>query len=400
MSKRDRGTGGIYQRAGSNVWWCFYPNGKGGQERESTGTTDKRQAQAFLDKRRLAVTGGNFLGAKIDRIKVGEIMDDLLRHNRNDGNASVDKDERNWRLHLEPFFGVHRCCQVTTALIDRYTETRKQQEIVRTVTNKQGETREVRTGKFPANGTINRELALLRSAFWLAHEATPRKVAFVPTFHMLDESANVRKGFLKDDQYDRLAEETAKVGLWLRAMFEVLYTYGWRKGEAIQEMKVRLVDVDNRTIAIEDSKNGTGRTVKMTQRVYELMKACCDGKNGEHAVFTRPDGSPVRDFRQTWKNVTEAAGVPGLLVHDLRRTGVRNMRRLGIAESVAMKISGHKTTAVFKRYDIVDEQDIAEAAALVDAKQQRRHNERQQQPEKPEPRTITVSSQSAPSPVQ
>lgn len=53
----------------------------------------------------------------------------------------------------------------------------------------------------------------------------------------------------------------------------------------------------------------------------------------------------------------------------LRRTGVRNLRRLGVAESVAMKISGHKTSSIFRRYDIVEMADLADAAARLDAKQ-------------------------------
>jgi hypothetical protein len=51
----------------------------------------------------------------------------------------------------------------------------------------------------------------------------------------------------------------------------------------------------------------------------------------------------------------------GLLVHDLRRTGVRHNRRL-VGESVAMKVSGHRTAATFKRYDIVDEAHMREVA--------------------------------------
>ena len=76
------------------------------------------------------------------------------------------------------------------------------------------------------------------------------------------------------------------------------------------------------------------------------------------------------NLRKAWKKATDAAGCPGLLLHDLRRTGVRNLRRLGVAESVAMKISGHKTASVFRRYDIVAESDLRDAVRLLDQKQQ------------------------------
>ena len=82
-------------------------------------------------------------------------------------------------------------------------------------------------------------------------------------------------------------------------------------------------------------------------RDCSLLTACVEGKGGDDYIFTRPNGKLVRDFRATWQNACERAGVPDLLFHDLRRTAARNSRRAGIPESMIKQIGGWKTTSVF-----------------------------------------------------
>ena len=82
-------------------------------------------------------------------------------------------------------------------------------------------------------------------------------------------------------------------------------------------------------------------------------------------VFNR-QGERIKDIRKAWQTACVAAGCPGRIPHDFRRTAVRNLVRAGVPERVAMKLTGHKTRSVFDRYDITSPGDLRDAARKLD----------------------------------
>jgi integrase len=214
-----------------------------------------------------------------------------------------------------------------------------------------------------SNATINRDLAALRRAFNLAFRAG--KIQKVPFFPHLKE-ASARSGFVEEPLYNKLASQARE--LWLRALLATAYTFGFRKGELLN-LRVRQVDFLNRPIRLNagETKSGKGRTVRMTQDTCILLQASVSGQGPDDYAFTRASGKPVVGFRKRWEKLTADTGCPDLLFHDLRRSAVRNMVSHGVSETVAMKISGHKTREVFERYNVTSEKDLADAALKIEA---------------------------------
>jgi integrase len=76
-------------------------------------------------------------------------------------------------------------------------------------------------------------------------------------------------------------------------------------------------------------------------------------------------GRPIRDFRKAWAVACRDAGLAGRIPHDLRRTAVRNLERAGVPRLVAMKMVGHKTEAIYRRYALVDEAMLREGSEML-----------------------------------
>jgi integrase len=258
------------------------------------------------------------------------------------GLRSIKWAEGCWK-HLLAFFGNAKAHSVSSQSVRDYMEKRK--------------------AKGASNASVNRELSILQRAFALGFEETPRRVTAKLYFERLPES-KPRQGFIGEKEYRALAENCEE--LYLRAMLALAYSFGFRKGELLN-LRVSNVDLLARTVRLETSKNGEPRQINLTDETRKLLSACVAGKAPIDYVFTWGNGRRVKDFRGAWEKATTAAKCPGLLFHDLRRSAVRNMVRASIPESVAMKISGHKTRSVFERYNIVSEHDLTEAAKKIES---------------------------------
>ena len=338
--KRKNGT--FYE---SPNWWIgFYHRGR--EIRESSESTNEGEAKRLLKRKVTAIESGKVF-AREDKLTFDELAKDLENDYKVNGKRTLA--DLSYRVgHLREFFGMDRAIDITTDRGRAYQRKRLEE------------------GAAPA--TINRELAALRRMLSLAFNAG--KLSRVPKLEMLAEN-NVRESFLEHGSFISLLGNLPEP---VAELVEFEYLSGWRQGAA---KKLEWKDIDRGSeewvayLRIGNSKNKDQWMLPLTGRLREIIEGRMTKRRLDCPYLFHRSSRPIKDFRVSWatacKKVGLVGGREGIIPHDLRRCAARNLSRAGVREQVAMRITGHKTASMYRRYRIVDERDLKEATESLQA---------------------------------
>lgn len=220
------------------------------------------------------------------------------------------------------------------------------------------------------------DLGGLRSALRLAERGG--RIFRVPPFpEKLRE--RVRRGFFTAEEVARLCEAAGE-GSWLAEMVRFSFATGWRRGELLS-LRWEWVDADEREVRLPDTKNGEGRVIPIAGELAAIMarlwKARSVQREGNSVVLSEwvfhDQAQPITRKRFTigWNAARKAAKLQGRLFHDFRRSAARRHIAAGVSQAVAMRITGHLTPSMFRRYQIVESADVARALDQVAARNEK-----------------------------
>ena len=168
-----------------------------------------------------------------------------------------------------------------------------------------------------------------------------------------------RQGFFEHPEY--LAVRVHLKAPW-QDILDVAYYSGWRKQE-ILGLTWEEIDMAGGVIRLSPARSKTlvGRILPISPPIAEALARRRARRDPDSPLVFHRDGIPVRRWRTAWRTACQAAGVPTRFLHDCRRTAARNLIRANVPERVAMLLTGHKSRAIFDRYNIIHEQELLDA---------------------------------------
>ncbi len=316
---------GLVKR-GSTWWMSFMYQGQ--QVRRSTGTADKRLAEAILGKVRCQIVEGRFFDKPKEQERtLMELLDRYLSEHA--ARRANHYRELTSVKNLKVFFGNPMLDQITPKLIVAYKNQR------------------YTDGVKPA--TINRELATLKKAFNLARRewewCTDNPVCRVS----MERENNTRVRWLTVEEEARVVNAASA---WLREVLVFALHTGMRQGE-ILGLTWAGVDLFRRTVTVFKSKNGERRTIPLNQTVLELLKHKYGTRSGD-TTLVFPSEARTRlnasNIRRSLNLALGKAAITDFHFHDLRHTCATRMVQAGVDLYKVQRLLGHKSPTMTQRY--------------------------------------------------
>jgi integrase len=351
---RGRLGGVLFWSGRRKTYQISYQNDRGKEVRESTRTTDEAKAARILEQRRRDVikaqeTGEEFQAPKLRRMSVAKCLDRWEVESKLHGkwNDCYQSDKK----QLLERFGSMTADSITKSVIQRWQLHEKEGLDERRSLSR--------------NSKLNRFLTILSASL---------------------KACGIAPSFAKDMKALRLPEPPARQGYFEPYQFRILlaslpehiadavlcmYLTGWRRSEIAGKVilgkfrpGVTWSEKQGDSLMLPGERN-KGRRRKLIPITGEL-RALIDKRErlkvaGSDLIFHRGDGRPIGEFDAKWKKACLAAGRPGALVHDLRRSRARNWIRAGVSEQTACRLGGWASREIFSRYDVVSDDDMIRA---------------------------------------
>jgi integrase len=294
----------------------------------------------MLKARLNEIHSDKFIDPRKSKITVNELLNNYITYLDKKWAKSVSRLTSDLK-RIREYFGSYRAVNVKSPMMDQYiSEQRKH-------------------GR--ANATINRGVSALKTAFNLAKKQDILKD--VPFFTTLRED-NARQGFFEKAEYEAILDHLPD---YLKGVIQMAHKTGWRRAE-ILNLTWDAVDFQAKELRLRTSKNREGRCIPLQGGLWNVIECQWAAREVKlegrslisHWVFHNK-GKQIKSYYKAWHTACNAAGIPGKLPHDFRRTAARNMTRAGVTETVAMSITGHKTNSMFRRYNITSQEDKKQA---------------------------------------
>jgi integrase len=163
------------------------------------------------------------------------------------------------------------------------------------------------------------------------------------------EASPGRIRYLSKKEIHLLAEECKKSqnpDLFL--IFLIAVTTGARKSE-ILGLKGEDLDIENRLLLLSDTKNGSNRTLPMSDQVYQMLKARVVNR-GTLLFPSKKNPSRPQCIRTAWEAAVKKAGIVEFTFHGIRHTTGSYLTMRGHSTREVGEILGHKSMQTTKRY--------------------------------------------------
>jgi integrase len=332
---------GLFKR--NKTWWMSITH-NGRQIRKTTGSTDKRLAEAILAKVTMKLIEGRYF----DRLEENgrtfqEMVERYITERVVGASRHGERRARCMLKHLLPTFGHMTLAQVTPKEISAYKWRRQQ------------------AGAAPA--TIVKELALMKTAFNVAIRewewCRDNPVCRVT----MGKVNNARVRYCDDET---LAKIYQACPTWLQPIVMLARYTGLRR-ENVVLLQWEQVDVVRRVIILDHTKNGDALGIPLCDPAMQTLQAVkplrCFPRG---TVFFQDNGEPVTlDMVTTaFRRACEAVGVTNFRFHDLRHTFASALVQKGVDLYRVQRLLGHRDGRMTQRYAHLAPENLREAVQV------------------------------------